>query len=209
MEGVGIFYISGDGQTILCDCGAAQQTIDHILNFCAIKKLDGGLEELNGLTPVGLQWLQNLDIDDEKRERDDSSGGVLSILSEAGSEHPLITCNIIEILWQYRMLLFLPHSPLQISAHPEKRTAVMSNQSPPHHRFPSGLFLEGVVVVQVQRHHPSDAEPCVAPGEPEERMNAYTQNSSKDALQCALGVLKQPPEEQQGPSWNGDVGQSR
>lgn len=45
-----------------CDCGFEEQTIDDIVNDCVSRKFDGGITELNNLTPHAIYWLQPMDI---------------------------------------------------------------------------------------------------------------------------------------------------
>lgn len=45
-----------------CDCGAADQTMWHIVNECPIRKFSGGIVGLNRLDEGAVEWLVNLDL---------------------------------------------------------------------------------------------------------------------------------------------------
>jgi hypothetical protein len=46
----------------VCDCGANQQTMSHIVNECPIRRFNGGLVELSEKGPNAISFLENLDI---------------------------------------------------------------------------------------------------------------------------------------------------
>jgi hypothetical protein len=45
----------------VCDCGADQQTMSHIVNECPIRRFNGGLVELSEAVPNAILFLENLD----------------------------------------------------------------------------------------------------------------------------------------------------
>jgi hypothetical protein len=46
----------------VCDCGADQQTMSHIVNECLSRQVNGGLVELSEAGPNAISFLENLDI---------------------------------------------------------------------------------------------------------------------------------------------------
>lgn len=46
----------------ICDCGASDQTMSHIVNECPIRKFSGGIMGLNELVNGALEWLNNVDL---------------------------------------------------------------------------------------------------------------------------------------------------
>jgi hypothetical protein len=53
----------GFEDSVSCDCGHPQQKMDHIVNDCPLRSFDGGLPILHELTPEGIQYLKDLDLD--------------------------------------------------------------------------------------------------------------------------------------------------
>jgi hypothetical protein len=45
-----------------CDCGAEQQTVQHIENECPLRSFPGGLAVLNEAGPDALEYLRRLDL---------------------------------------------------------------------------------------------------------------------------------------------------
>lgn len=45
-----------------CDCDCVEQTTNHIVNDCALRKFEGGLTELHELKPEAVRWLQLMDV---------------------------------------------------------------------------------------------------------------------------------------------------
>jgi hypothetical protein len=46
----------------MCDCGAEEQTMNHIVNDCPIRSFPGGLLALNDASPAAVEYLSNLDL---------------------------------------------------------------------------------------------------------------------------------------------------
>ena len=52
----------GYGETPVCDCGADEQTMHHIVNDCPLRSFPGGLVALNEVTPVAVEYLSQLNL---------------------------------------------------------------------------------------------------------------------------------------------------
>jgi hypothetical protein len=52
----------GFRETANCDCGAIQQTMQHIVNECLLRSFPGGLIQLNDVDPTAVEYLSNLDL---------------------------------------------------------------------------------------------------------------------------------------------------
>jgi hypothetical protein len=46
----------------MCDCGAEEQTMNHIVNDCPIRSFPGELLALNDASPAAVEYLSTLDL---------------------------------------------------------------------------------------------------------------------------------------------------
>lgn len=47
----------------LCDCGAPEQTIIHIVQECFLRKFQGTWNDINVATAEAVRWIVSLDIE--------------------------------------------------------------------------------------------------------------------------------------------------
>lgn len=58
-----MMYKWGMRSSPACDCGAAKQTINHIVTECVGRAFDGSIQDFVVATTDAIRWLENLDLD--------------------------------------------------------------------------------------------------------------------------------------------------